>query len=93
MFIYISEQDGIKLFCWGYVAHDNYDGRWYGNVNIPIGFEEDEISLLKKYVANAYRIKEIRHNFDLSNDEFFNLLGIYYEESKIRERLKYYPDF
>lgn len=78
----INQSKDKQIMCWGHISHDSYQNQYFGNVNIPIGFSEEEM----KNTEIAIKLIPIQNSLftkeDKSISEYFELLD---NDKKINE--------
>lgn len=71
-----------KVLVWGYLRFDDYEKKWYGTVNIPVGYSSEELEKLELILKlkleneNQIRLKE------KETDKYFEILN---KHRKIKE--------
>lgn len=60
---------------WGYVHYDDYEKKWYGTVNIPVGYSSEYLEkfelILKLKIENENQIKQK----EKETDKYFEILN------------------
>lgn len=85
-----------KIFIWGNLRFDEYYNKWFGTINIPIGFEENEIDKIKSFYSkkldNQKLINELAES-KISNDSLFKILNNHREIEKLYNSIENKNDF
>jgi hypothetical protein len=67
-----------KLFAWGNLRYDEYVNKWFGIVNIPVGYEEIEIEKIKAFCLLKLENKKLINNLEnskVSNEHLYKILN------------------
>jgi len=85
-----------KLFIWGNLRFDDYYNKWFGTVNITIGYEDNELEKIKlfylKKLENQKLIPAIVES-KISNENLFKILNNHREIEKLFNSLEKKNEF
>jgi hypothetical protein len=73
---------------WGHLRYDNYDDKWYGTVNFPIGYTSEQIEKLEKVLTLILENKDQIEMNEKQTDRYFEILNRHQEIMKLLKDLK-----
>ena len=75
----------MYLTIWGFLKYDNYQKKYYGNVNIPVGLENDEVQKIENYFELKIKNDWLLSKNNISTQNYFEILN---NHKKITEVIK-----
>lgn len=89
----LNEWHNGKVIVWGGLSHDDYDDKWYGNVNIPIGLSENELEKVERILNLKSENQNQINKKEKSTEKYFEILNRHREISNLLTDLKNPKEF
>ena len=70
----LEEWHNGQTQCWGRLEYDDYDDKWYGVVNIPVGLSESQLASLDVFFSLRHKNEELLSNKERTVDECLTAL-------------------
>jgi len=77
----LQEWHDGQILAWGDLSFNNYNDKWDGIVNIPIGISENQIETIKQFLELKNRNLELVNRKEKNTDKYFEIL---HNHSKIK---------
>jgi hypothetical protein len=71
----ISQWNNGSAPAWGSLRYDNYQNRWYGNVLIAVGFDNDINKKIYEFFELKKQIQELLYKKEKSTEKYFEILA------------------
>lgn len=84
----LDEWHNGKIIVWGGLSHDDYDDKWYGNVNIPVGFSENQLEKVERVLNLKSENQNQINKKEKTTEKYFEILNRHREISNLLSELK-----
>lgn len=84
----LDEWHNGKVIIWGELSHDDYDDKWYGNVNIPVGFSENQLEKVVRVLNLKFENQNQINKKEKTTEKYFEILNRHREISNLLSELK-----
>jgi hypothetical protein len=91
--ISLDEWHNGKIIVWGGLSHDDYDDKWYGNVNIPVGFSESQLEKVERVLNLKSENQNQINKKEKTTEKYFEILNRHREISNLLSELKNPKEF
>jgi hypothetical protein len=84
----LTEWHKGRVPAWGFLRYDNYDKKWYGTVNFPIGYTLEQIEKVKNVLTLQCENELQIGKKEKQTERYFEILKRHQEIKKLLEDLK-----
>lgn len=89
----LDEWHSGKIIVWGALSHDDYDDKWYGSVNIPVGFSENQLEKVVQVLNLKSENQNQINKKEKTTEKYFEILNRHREISTLLSELKNPKEF
>lgn len=89
----LNEWHNGKIIVWGGLYEEGYNDKWYGNVNIPVGFSENELEKIKRILNLKCENQNQINKKEKSTEKYFEILNRHREINNLLSALKNPKEF
>lgn len=89
----LNEWHNGKVIVWGGLLHDDYDDKWSGDVNIPIGLSDNQLEKIERILNLKSENQNQINKKEKSTEKYFEILNRHREISNLLSDLKNPKEF